>query len=378
VLKRHSRTLAQARFSLLSSAAESGFVVHTASESPAEPVKSAASYVALVLPGGWLLLWVAALADIAGKQPFTTIWFVFGTLPCLAAVVVIIGRRSHRVWAWAIGAIPASFLGPLAPALLFVPAVRHDLRTARLARVRIQPAHQTPPVHPPQQPIQPAVQPLRSYSPPPIIQPAVQPWRPKPQHPYRVLAPMLIGSALAFPVAALAILTLLVLGGEHVVTVTDGHDITIAAAVVAGIMVVATAAVWADKSRHLSRKARSIGWSLIVLVAVPGVIGTVYFTRESAPENLVRPTVTGRAEVGSVLRADPGRWSNRGEPLSFDYQWQACRRSCADIYGATNRSYIPTRRDRHRRIRFRVTATASRGNYYSSDWVKSRQTTPIP
>jgi hypothetical protein len=190
---------------------------------------------------------------------------------------------------------------------------------------------------------------------------------------------MLIGSALAFPVAGVAILFLVVLAGEHVVTATDGHDIAIMAAVAAAIMVVATAAVWADKSRNLSRKARSIGWSLIVVAAVPGVVGTLYFTRLSSPQNLVRPTVRGDAEVGSVLTADPGRWTRPGGgSLSLDIQWEACgQRSCMYINGATHRTYTPTRRDLNRRIRFVLSVTANGSSGWSSDWIASAKTAPV-
>jgi len=113
--------------------------MHMAGASPAEPVEGPVSYLALILPGGWLLVLVAVLADGAGPDPLTTVWLAFGALLCLAAVVVIIGRRSRRGWAWSIGAIPASFLGPVAFALLLVPAIRQDLRAARVPRPRFQP-----------------------------------------------------------------------------------------------------------------------------------------------------------------------------------------------------------------------------------------------
>src|SRR5262249_47779970 len=156
------------------------------------------------------------------------------------------------------------------------------------------------------------------YSPPPTL----QPWgpKPKPQRPYRVLAEMLIGCALAFPGAAIGILVLLALGGESVITATDARGIAKIAAVVAGLALVATAAVWADRSRDLSRRARSIGWLLLPVAAVPGVVGAVYLLGASSPRNLVRPSVRGRAEVGSVLRVDPGRWTN--SVRNVDVQWQ--------------------------------------------------------
>jgi hypothetical protein len=187
---------------------------------------------------------------------------------------------------------------------------------------------------------------------------------------------MLIGSVLAFPVAGLGILLVLALS-DPVVTVTEAHLAVIAAAAVAGAAVVTTAIVWAEQSRDLSRRARWIGWSLVVVAAVPGTVGAVHYVQEGSPQNLARPTIAGRAEAGSVLRADPGRWSSAGGRLSFDYQWQTCRRSsCTDIYGATNRTYMPRSRDLHRRIRVLVSAFSSRDDF-SSDWVNSQATAVI-
>jgi len=49
-----------------------------------------------------------------------------------------------------------------------------------------------------------------------------------------------------------------------------------------------------------------------------------------APVNTVAPSVSGKAEIGSVLTADPGQWNTEG--LAFGYQWQS---DGAPIAGAT-------------------------------------------
>jgi hypothetical protein len=248
-----------------------------------------------------------------------------------------------------------------------------------------------PPLWPPPSGRQPGPQPEQSPTirhepaqaataahPPPRPQfyPAAPHWEPKPKRPYALFIAMLIGSVLAFPVAGLGILLVLALG-EPVVTVTEAHIAVIAAAAVAGAAVVITAIVWAEQSRDLSRRARWIGWSLVVVAAVPETVGAVHYVREGSPQNFARPTVTGRAEAGSVLRADPGRWSSGGGRLSFDYQWQTRRRgSCTDILGATNRTYVARSRNLHRRIRVLVSAF-SNGDDFSSDWVNSRATAVI-
>jgi hypothetical protein len=79
-----------------------------------------------------------------------------------------------------------------------------------------------------------------------------------------------------------------------------------------------------------------------------------------APET-TRPTVSGTAQVGSVLSSQPGSWLTRmttGTNALFDYQWRRCDSTgwaCADIPGATAASYIPTEADLGKTLRARVT-----------------------
>jgi Lysyl oxidase len=79
-----------------------------------------------------------------------------------------------------------------------------------------------------------------------------------------------------------------------------------------------------------------------------------------APET-TRPTVSGTAQVGSVLSSVPGSWLTRmttGTNAVFDYQWRRCDSTgwaCADIPGATAASYIPTDADLGKTLRARVT-----------------------
>lgn len=73
--------------------------------------------------------------------------------------------------------------------------------------------------------------------------------------------------------------------------------------------------------------------------------------------NTSRPTVTGDARVGQELSADEGSWS--GNPASFAFQWQRCDIDtllCADVVGATGRSYGVRVGDVGTRIRVQVTA----------------------
>ena len=79
-----------------------------------------------------------------------------------------------------------------------------------------------------------------------------------------------------------------------------------------------------------------------------------------------------------MLLGHDGLWTAPGGPLSYDYQWQRCSRSCVDINGATDASYMPTGRDLHKRIRLSVAASPSRGVLdFSSLWVDSKETAPV-
>jgi subtilisin family serine protease len=82
----------------------------------------------------------------------------------------------------------------------------------------------------------------------------------------------------------------------------------------------------------------------------------------TAPSNVKRPRVLGRARVGRTLRVVPGVWNPA--PERFAYQWRRCRRNgegCRTIRGARGRSYRLRPRDRGRRLRAVVIAVNSAG-----------------
>jgi hypothetical protein len=75
--------------------------------------------------------------------------------------------------------------------------------------------------------------------------------------------------------------------------------------------------------------------------------------------NTSRPTITGEARVGQELTASEGGWS--GNPTSFNFQWQRCdvdSFTCADVVGATGRTYGVRLADLGFRLRASVTAHA--------------------
>jgi hypothetical protein len=102
----------------------------------------------------------------------------------------------------------------------------------------------------------------------------------------------------------------------------------------------------------------------------------------SAPplNNTARPTISGDARVGEELTATEGTWT--GNPTSFSFQWQRCdidAISCADVTGATGRTYGVRLADLG--FRLRVQVVAQRGNRsgtaFSNPTAVVQPTTPV-
>ena len=73
--------------------------------------------------------------------------------------------------------------------------------------------------------------------------------------------------------------------------------------------------------------------------------------------NTSRPTIAGEARVGQELTASEGTWT--GNPTSFGFQWQRCdvdSFTCANVIGATGRTYGVRLADLGFRVRVEVTA----------------------
>lgn len=82
-----------------------------------------------------------------------------------------------------------------------------------------------------------------------------------------------------------------------------------------------------------------------------------------APVNTVAPTVSGTPQVGQVLTAADGTWSNA--PTTFAYQWLRCNpggNACASVANGTLKTYTLVGADSGRTIRVRVTATNADGS----------------
>lgn len=86
------------------------------------------------------------------------------------------------------------------------------------------------------------------------------------------------------------------------------------------------------------------------------VSGVVVNAAAAAPVNLVKPAISGVAQVGQVLTAYPGQWS--GAP-SFAYQW---KNEGVNLAGATHPTYTLQASDSGDTITVTVTATNSEGS----------------
>lgn len=84
----------------------------------------------------------------------------------------------------------------------------------------------------------------------------------------------------------------------------------------------------------------------------------------SAPANEALPSISGTPTIGTTSTADEGDWAGT-TPLTFSFQWRRCNSSgdnCADIGGATARTYPVTSADAGSRLRVIVTASNAVGN----------------
>src|SRR5205807_4920578 len=101
--------------------------------------------------------------------------------------------------------------------------------------------------------------------------------------------------------------------------------------------------------------------ALVVLLGLAAGAGAS--SSATPPSNTSPPTISGTAQKGQRLHADPGSWSG-SQPMTFSYRWQRCNASggsCANISGANGRDYVLTSADVGNTVRVVVTAKNSAG-----------------
>ncbi len=93
---------------------------------------------------------------------------------------------------------------------------------------------------------------------------------------------------------------------------------------------------------------------------------TEVVSSRSAPNNTVKPTISGTPKVGEELTAQNGTWT--GGATSFTYQWQRCTSSttCSNVDGATARTYGVRSADVGDTLRVIVTAHNASGSTSSA------------
>jgi hypothetical protein len=153
------------------------------------------------------------------------------------------------------------------------------------------------------------------------------------------------------------------LGNSCVLLAADGKTYRVGQVDVGHTMRVRVTAINADGSTN----ARSEQTEVVVSNAAPLT-------------NTARPTISGEARVGQELSANEGTWT--GNPTSFAFQWQRCdvdTLTCANVVGATGRSYGVRLADLGFRLRVEVTARTDNrsGTATSSATAIVVPTTPI-
>jgi hypothetical protein len=98
----------------------------------------------------------------------------------------------------------------------------------------------------------------------------------------------------------------------------------------------------------------------VVAAVITGIVAAS--ASAAVPQTTSPPTIQGTFEVGKTLTATNGGWAN--SPTSFAYQWQRCSSSgsgCANITGATAKTYKLAAADVDHTIRLLVTASNADG-----------------
>src|SRR5689334_14077072 len=105
--------------------------------------------------------------------------------------------------------------------------------------------------------------------------------------------------------------------------------------------------------------------TLIILLAAIGVFGVGSAAAAApGPQNTGLPTISGTAQKGQTLTADPGTWTGT-QPITFSYQWRRCNSSgnaCSNIAGAVDKTHTATASDVGRTLRVVVTAKNTDGS----------------
>ena len=99
------------------------------------------------------------------------------------------------------------------------------------------------------------------------------------------------------------------------------------------------------------------------LTALAALAGFADAQANIAPTNTTPPSISGTPRDGETLTANEGAWTG-DQPITYTYQWQRCDGNgvnCANLAGATGRTYAVQTSDVNNRLRVAVTATNTTG-----------------
>ena len=116
------------------------------------------------------------------------------------------------------------------------------------------------------------------------------------------------------------------------------------------------------KTLCLERAPRSLLFLLIAVVAA-FTAGTAQAAIAAAPVNTTPPTISGTTEVGQILTAANGTWTNT--PTSFAYEWRRCNpggNACGPVVNGSQKTYTLVAADAGQTMRVRVIATNADGS----------------
>ena len=114
------------------------------------------------------------------------------------------------------------------------------------------------------------------------------------------------------------------------------------------------------RTRTLRLSGAAVALGLVVAAVLVGLAGA---STKNAPSNTSPPTISGTAQEGQTLKADPGTWSG-STPIDYSYQWRRCGsggNNCRHINGATDNIYTLLSADVGHTLRVLVTAVNSDG-----------------
>ena len=127
----------------------------------------------------------------------------------------------------------------------------------------------------------------------------------------------------------------------------------------------------------LPRRGRTL-LAAAAATVVAGVFAASALAAGTAPKSTAPPTISGTAQTGQTLTAQPGTWTGT-QPISYRYEWQSCDRNganCADLQGGAAGTYPVASSLVGMTLRVKVTASNGAGSATATSAPTSLVTNP--